>query len=908
MDSPCFTSGDWIWFGATDGVNDYREFCHEFAANVATATLVITADAMYQVWLNGAIIGHGPAKSAEGKRSVDTYELSDLRTDEANTLDIVVLAIGSGTMTYCLGDPGLRFEVLAEDKVIAASGTDTLGRIDRRRNLHTVRRWFMPCLEDFDHAATPDAWQAVAVVERDCELYARRVPLPSRDERRPMRLVMSAYVAVPNFSMSFHHKYYFVPPKQRTRDNNFNAPGIIVTDIESPIEQTIQFTPTMGSVRWYFDGQLVFDGSGWGHWDPATGTAVCDDIIPAGGDFVREVAVPQTAIKLQPGNNRLIGLHTADHFPEINLAGFAETPITFTNPFGAGAFQVIPLDANPAAADLESLDWDALRDCMPEMDAKHSMVNGNAQDLVIGARDLGKPPPDVDIEPMVLPATENDDVLRVVVDLGVVHVGWIAFDVTGGPGDLILSFFEGADEGPPLRLQWAYGCNNALTCHLDGRAQSFESFLPYGVRYIGVHYRGKDTATIKTLRSINANCGSRIEGAIDCADELLNQIYGICAQTTISSVDDTYTDCPTYEQANWNCDNRTTFIGDVFSCANSAVARNTIEVIAEDPGYPGLVRSQYPSTWDSQIPLWSFHWIMFCYDYYWYTGDLPFLQRMFPRIKAGIDDALSRVREDGLAAFSDAWHMVEWVKGRDDDHDINGAEQGGLVGALAAAEKCAALVGDSVAEQWQQARLALIEAINRTLWDNTRGYYADSMHADGTLSPVSSECTNAMMALYGVTPTDVTKIFAEKISRRDPALLQTTSPFGIYYMIELFDQFAMVEEIFGIIKHRWGDMVHAGDGTTWEMFAEFGGLMGFPTRSRCHPFASYANKFLVKYLLGVDPVAPGFSQCRIEPKPPAGIEWCKGAVPTPHGLIAVEWHGDEVKVEVPDGVEWITYP
>ena len=26
----CFKLGEWIWFGATDGVNDYREFCHEF--------------------------------------------------------------------------------------------------------------------------------------------------------------------------------------------------------------------------------------------------------------------------------------------------------------------------------------------------------------------------------------------------------------------------------------------------------------------------------------------------------------------------------------------------------------------------------------------------------------------------------------------------------------------------------------------------------------------------------------------------------------------------------------------------------------------------------------------------------------------------------------------------------------
>lgn len=40
----CFKLGEWIWFGATDGVNDYREFCHEFKTGSQTGDLVITAD------------------------------------------------------------------------------------------------------------------------------------------------------------------------------------------------------------------------------------------------------------------------------------------------------------------------------------------------------------------------------------------------------------------------------------------------------------------------------------------------------------------------------------------------------------------------------------------------------------------------------------------------------------------------------------------------------------------------------------------------------------------------------------------------------------------------------------------------------------------------------------------------
>ena len=48
------------------------------------------------------------------------------------------------------------------------------------------------------------------------------------------------------------------------------------------------------------------------------------------------------------------------------------------------------------------------------------------------------------------------------------------------------------------------------------------------------------------------------------------------------------------------------------------------------------------------------------------------------------------------------------------------------------------------------ARRGIIRAVNRHLWNPQRGYYTDSLHADGTQSPVSSQLTNAMVALHGI--------------------------------------------------------------------------------------------------------------------------------------------------------------
>ena len=56
-----------------------------------------------------------------------------------------------------------------------------------------------------------------------------------------------------------------------------------------------------------------------------------------------------------------------------------------------------------------------------------------------------------------------------------------------------------------------------------------------------------------------------------------------------------------------------------------------------------------------------------------------------------------------------------------------------------------------------------------------------------------------------------------------------------------------------------------------------------------HPDTSVSDIFQTS-ILGVEPLEPGFRVFRIAPQMPEGIEWARGKVPTPHGMIEVEWH------------------
>lgn len=871
------------------------------------ATLTITAEAAYQAWFNGHVIGHGPAKSAKGRRSVDTYDLAGLLREGANELRLLVLSQGIGTMRYCPAPAGVRFEVVLGTRRIG-SDARTEVRIASERRQRTARRWMMACMEDVDAAVRNGPWRPAKVVDNATRLYRRRVPLSTRRELRPVRLVSAEFVDLPNVSISFRLRPYLADKPDRLRNNDYSTPAYVVTEVISPCAQSLTFAPSFGSLAWYFQGQKLFEGGMSWLWDPQT-------------------ARPR--IRLKKGPNRLIGVHRASHLEEASLVGFARRAVEFDNPFGAGAYQVVPLGRGEElqeGPELRQIDWDALRPAMPAMDPLHAIPFGNAQDLAMNARPRTQPSALLRTleatpasEPLVLPPAPPDRAVRAILDLGVLHNGWLAFDAEGLAGSrLIVSMFEGLLEGPPMRIQWPQACNNALTYRLRDGRQSFESFFPYGVRYLAVYHTGRRPLRVSNLRIHTANCGSICQGALHTGDALLDGIYRICVQSVISGVDDTFTDCPTFEQVNWNFDNRMAALGDMLTCANYDVIRNSIELFAEDPEFCGLVRSQYPSTWDNSIPLWAFHWVLWIRDYYEYTGDAKFVRQLIPRITRGIKEALGRLGPRGLMKWSggtEVWHFIEWGTGRDDDHAIMSAEQAGLVAALEAACDLAKVAGGQYARNvpaWRRARRNLIRAIDEHLWDPRRRAYVDSLHEDGTPSPVASQTTNAAMCVFGVIGPEYQNRLARRIVQGDKTLLPYGSPYGLYYILELLDARGDVDGIFRLLRHRWGDMIRAGDTTTWEHFADYfsrKGNAGFPTRSRCHPFAAYVLKYFVKYILGLERCAPGYTRFRVRPRPPRGLDRAEGAVPTPRGRIRIAWSRRrgrlDLRVEHPDSLKRI---
>ena len=103
------------------------------------------------------------------------------------------------------------------------------------------------------------------------------------------------------------------------------------------------------------------------------------------------------------------------------------------------------------------------------------------------------------------------------------------------------------------------------------------------------------------------------------------------------------------------------------------------------------------------------------------------------------------------------------------------------------------------------------------------------------------------------------------------------------------------EAVRRIREHNWLKAV----APEWDGVHTTSECMNHPTRptwgDEAHPDTALAGD-LTAGILGVRPLAPGYSRFEFKPGAAKGIEWAKGVVPTPRGPICAEWRREGGKI------------
>jgi len=391
-------------------------------------------------------------------------------------------------------------------------------------------------------------------------------------------------------------------------------------------------------------------------------------------------------------------------------------------------------------------------------------------------------------------------------------------------------------------------------------------------------------------------------GSFESSDPVLNRIWQVGAYTAHLCMQDDIWDAPKRDRGRW--------MGDLDVSGRTIETAFADQFLMED-----TIRRLNPITEGgaevNNIPGYSAFWVMGLADYYRQTGKLDFVQSLLPNLHALLDYMAGDLEVNNIFADAHkAWPFVDWSA------DLNGdtaearrATQFEYYRAFRDAAFLLREAGDSAgADAAEQRAQALRSAAEAALLDTNTGTFGTRWQ------------TNAMAIYSGIaSPAETAAIRKQIFSDIDAGNLPDydVSPYYGDYILEALAESGDLPGAKNFLRMWWGGMIAEGATSFWEgydprwqktdfhAFLKADNGMGYQV-SLAHGWSSGPTSWLTEHILGIQVTSPGYRTVRIEPNL-LGLDYAKGAQPTPSGKIEVEFHaanganGMDGTVELPAG-------
>jgi hypothetical protein len=520
------------------------------------------------------------------------------------------------------------------------------------------------------------------------------------------------------------------------------------------------------------------------------------------------------------------------------------------------------------------------------------------------------------------------------------HAGrpYIEFEAKGGEcvelavGEAIPGEFGIGESGAGLELDGHLAVAQTMRVIARPGVQCFEKFNWAAVRAMQIVVRdAPDGIAIRRVGSLATHYPARCEGAFECSDPLLTQLWAVGRHTVLQCMHDSWVDCPGREARQWVGDAVVQFdiAALAFGPSIYPLQQQFLRQAAESQRADGLVRMFAPGDIGPDglvIPDFSLLWVLAAERYFMHSGDETTIEAVMPSIERSLAWFERHLDANHLLCDVPHWHFIEWANvGRTGEAAAINALH---VGALKAAAALARIVErPRLSEGWSRLAEASAASLNARHWDEERGLYVDSVDgATGARGLRASQHANALILSFGMAPPDrraamiaaITDSARLKLTAAPPIVptgaefderidIVRANSFSSHFVYAGIADAGAFDWVLRDIRANYGPMIAAGTTTLWESFT--------PNASLCHGFSATPVYQLSRHCLGVIPEAPGFARFSVRPEP-GDLEWARGAVPTPHGPIEIEWraeaqqlkltvrHPTECAMSVPERENW----
>lgn len=192
---------------------------------------------------------------------------------------------------------------------------------------------------------------------------------------------------------------------------------------------------------------------------------------------------------------------------------------------------------------------------------------------------------------------------------------------------------------------------------LDGETV-FEPFWFRCFRFIRVETEGEvefgDAYAYETGYPIEVSSG------YDFGSNADNKLWEISVRTLQRCMQDTFCDCPYYEQLQYAMDTHLQCIFAYQISGDDRLQRRAIRDFAMSVGPEGISQSRTPSVQKQYIPGFALFYIMMVLEHFDRFGDRELLEENMPQIIQVLSWYRRHSREDYLVTASEYWHFIDW--------------------------------------------------------------------------------------------------------------------------------------------------------------------------------------------------------------------------------------------------------
>lgn len=497
---------------------------------------------------------------------------------------------------------------------------------------------------------------------------------------------------------------------------------------------------------------------------------------------------------------------------------------------------------------------------------------------------------------------------KYVIDLGKVRAGVPKITFSGGTPGTVVTMRGGFKLTAAGEIDTAPLANQATDMKYYAVTNG-ATFIFQPLEYLGMRYFQVDNSP-SVLNSTNVKLISRhlqLDGtasSFTSSSTTLNAVYDLMKNSLYLGAQEQFVDTPTREKGAFLLDSAWQSTATMPIFGERLLTRKAIKEFLTSMNHhwsasPGRMNAVYPNNDGARdIPDFTQAFMVWFWEYYMTTGDKKLLTDSYGKLKQLADyvhahrnatTGLIHRLTGGSGAY--LYGIIDWPSSMRFGYDMSDAQT--VVNAYAYAvydvvAKAASVVGNSTDQATYRARADAVKTAMNTRLLNASNVYVDGLSSTYVMSGHAGQQANVMPLALGMVPPAQQGSVVNHVKDLKVSLGMVT----VKWLTQALGEADEGEHLIDVYTddswpQNWAVMKNRGATATWE---SWNSDTSATQESLSHGWGAVGLEAIVKYVLGIKPLAAQYSKVQIKPLAFGNrLSDASGHVATDRGPIAVSW-------------------